>query len=112
MGLFDKWTLSEADKRIISELVGDMRREVPPTLTVTRMEALSVNKTSRIIERTLKKIKTYQENEKMGYWKKVRFSNAFQWKLKDQGYSKEFVSLVTESLVVTLALKKNDPEKK
>jgi hypothetical protein len=100
--IFSSFFTARADDRaVIEKIVSEIVRDINPVLTVTRMEAMSVNKTTRILEKTIKRIKEYQSNEKFGYLRRVKFINAFQWQLKDVGFSKEFVLLITEMLIAT-----------
>ena len=58
------------------------------------------------MEETCAKAVEYQQEHKLGWFSKARLGNAFRWELTERGYTKEFVDLATEALVVSLTKSK------
>lgn len=93
------FTLAQADKDQIEALIKDLKRDIAPELTVKRRQAMSVNKTTRVVERIVQQFKVYDQSRKLGYFARVRYFHHLEWALRDHGYGKEFVDLVLESLL-------------
>ena len=93
------FNFSQADQQCIQELVSDLKKNIAPDLTVTRRQALSVNKTTRVVERLVEAFRVYDSERKLGYLARVRFFHKLEWALRDAGYAKEFIELIQESLL-------------
>lgn len=104
------FSLKQTDAEQIEQLVSNLKKNIAPEVTVNRAEAMSVNKTTRVIERVVKSFQTYDENRRLGYFARVRFFHQLEWKLRDTGYSKEFVDLVLEGLLMTRRVEKNNSQ--
>lgn len=91
--------VSQSDQQCIQDLLSDLKKNIPPDLTVTRRQALSVNKTTRVVERMVDGFKAYDSDRKLGYFARVRFFHRFEWSLRDAGYAEEFIDLIKESLL-------------
>lgn len=100
----------QKEKTFAAELVSQLVKEVPPDLMQKRRKSLSVNKITRLLEKTYALVAKFQAENKMGFLRRSVFANAFQWELKNQNYPEDFATLATEGLVVAL-MKKNSPEK-
>ncbi len=101
MGFMSRWWGTPEDARVVDQLAAEVAANIRPELTVTRVQALSVNKTTRILERILKRASDYQVTERMGMIRRARFANQFQWALRGRGFSAEFAALAAEGLVVS-----------
>lgn len=84
------------------ELAASVAKRYPPTLDGRAEKRPSVNRLTRIMEETCAKAVEYQQEHKLGWFSKARLGNAFRWELAERGYTKEFVDLATEALVVSL----------
>ncbi|RZI83569.1 MAG: hypothetical protein EOP38_12125 [Rubrivivax sp.] len=101
MKLFNLFS-SAGEKEFAKELVKQLTREISPTLMEKR-KALSVNKITRLLERTYQMATAYQKDHRLGVIKRAVLANSFKWELKSNGYPDEFVDMATEGLVVTLS---------
>jgi hypothetical protein len=106
------FTPNEEEKTLIHTMVADLTKQIAPDLTVNRPEVLSVNKTTRLIEKLMKTFKEYDGNKKLGYLARVRFLHHMRWALIDSGYSKEFVAVVIESLLSGVVAARPQADKK
>jgi hypothetical protein len=95
------FSLTQTDIDQVEHLVADLKRHINPDLTANKTQALSVNKTTRVVERIIKSFQAYDETRKLSYFARVRFFHQLEWKLRDAGYSKEFVDLILESLLMS-----------
>jgi hypothetical protein len=84
-------------------LANDITKRYPPALDNSDGKFTSVNRLTRIIEETCQRVTEYQSTHKLGWIGKSRLANAFQWELKDKGYTKKFVEFATEAVVVHLS---------
>lgn len=89
------------------ELAASVAKRYPPTIDGKAEKRPSVNRLTRIMEETCAKAVEYQQEHKLGWFSKARLGNAFRWELAERGYTKEFVDLATEALVVSLAKSKS-----
>ncbi len=90
------------------ELAASVAKRYPPTLDGRVEKRPSVNRLTRIMEETCAKAVEYQQEHKLGWLSKARLGNAFRWELAERGYTKEFVDLATEALVVSLTKSKTN----
>lgn len=97
---------NNGDSAFVESLVERLRKELPPTLMAQHHKVLSVNKITRLLERTSNLVLEYNEKQRLGYFRRVSVINSFKWLLKESGYPDDFVRVATESLVVALAKKK------
>ena len=94
-----------AEKAYAQELARRLATEIPPKMVDQHRKLLSVNKLTRILERTYQEAASYQKEHELGFIKRAIFANAFKWELKSGGYSEEFITMATEGLVVKLSKK-------
>ena len=71
----------------------------------TGIQALSVNKITRILEKAFLQASAYQAGQRMGFLRRSLFANAFQWALKEQAYPQDFVVMATEGLLMAISAK-------
>lgn len=100
------FTPGKEDSILITNMVTGLKREIIPELTVKRPESLSVNKTTRVLDRLIRQFQEHNQTRHLGYIARVRFFHHFQWTLRDSGYSKEFVALIMESLLSGVVARK------
>lgn len=58
-----------------------------------------------VLEIVLADVDQYQQDSKMGWFRKARFANAFKWRLREAGYSEAFTDAITEGVVTRLMSK-------
>lgn len=95
-----------ADKSLACALVDDLAANISPVLMAERRTSLSVNKITRLLEKSFKAAVEYQQNNGMGYLRRVMFLHAFRSELEDKKYPDDFVQMAVEGMVVALSAKK------
>src|SRR5436190_2201974 len=85
-------------------LAADLGRRFPPA-SESRTDPGAKHQIKVILEGLAARAERYHEQHKLGVYKKAKLGNVFQWKLKDLGYSSEFVERATKELVTRLAVK-------
>lgn len=85
------------------ELSNDIAKRYPPALDTQPGKRPSLNRLTRILEDTCKKAQDFQGSYKLGWLGKAKLGNAFRWELQNLGYSKDFIELATEALVVYIS---------
>lgn len=81
-------------------LARDIAKRYPPAIANNPEQMISQNRLASILEETFGKASDFQRQEKLGWFKRAKLVNEFQWELKDIGYDKKFVDLATEGLLV------------
>jgi hypothetical protein len=83
-------------------LVQQLSKDLPPVLMSDRRKVLSVNKVTRLLDRTFQAAASYQQEHHVGFIKRAVLANSFKWELKNVKYPDDFVEMATEGLVVAL----------
>lgn len=93
-------------------LAQQLSKDLPPVLMSDRRKVLSVNKVTRLLDRTYQAASSYQQQHHMGFIKRAVLANSFKWELKHVKYPDDFVEMATEGLVVALCKPKETFEAK
>lgn len=93
------------DKAQARELASTIAAQVSVKLLRENRQALSVNKITRVLEKTFVQASAYQAAQRMGFVRRSLFANAFQWALKERAYPQDFVVMSTEGLLVAISAK-------
>jgi len=104
MGIFDRFSGKSVDA-FAKQLVGDLAKRYPPSLENSPQNKISHNRVAKILEDIYQKAIEFHKDSKLGVYRKARLGNTFRWELKELGYSKHFVDLATEGLIVYLTRK-------
>lgn len=91
---------SKAVDQFAKDLAQGIAKRYPPSLDQSKEKKISHNRVSRILEETYAKAIAFHAENKLGVYRKARLGNTFRWELNELGYSKEFVELATEGLVI------------
>lgn len=83
-------------------LATDIEKRYPPSLDNTPSKHPSITRLTRIIEDVCKQVILYQAEHRLGWIGKARLANKFKWRLKEKGYSKNFIDFATEAVIVHL----------
>lgn len=83
-------------------LAKNLSQRFPLSLDGEGLPKLSAERLERILERVYADAQALRDDQRLGYLRRVRLCHAFQWRLREMGYSKPFVDLATEGLVVYL----------
>ena len=97
------------DTRELEEFAGglaaDLARRFPPA-SEQRTDTGAAHQIKVILEGLAARAVRYHSQHKLGVYKKAKLANVFRWKLKELGYSREFVERATKEIVTQLAVKK------
>lgn len=86
-----------------NDLAKELSRRYPLPLDGKGMPKISADRLSRILEGVYTKAQVIQAEQKLTFFRKTRLCHAFKWHLLDKGYSRDFVDMATEGLVVYLS---------
>lgn len=86
-------------------LAGKLSKKYPADFEKDPQKKVSEKRLTRIIEDTMRDAITFRETHDLGWYKRARLGNSFNWELRNLGYSKQFVETVTEALVVYISRK-------
>ena len=105
MKLFGGVSSKEVDE-FAKGLAQGIAKRYPPGMDQGGAERkISQKRLTAILEETFGKASTYHSNNKLGFYKKARLSNTFRWELEELGYSKKFIEVATEGLLVYISRK-------
>lgn len=85
-------------------LAEDLGRRFPPA-SEKRTDAGATNQLNVILEGLGKRAVRFRDEKQLGLYKKAKLGNVFRWKLKDLGYSDEFIDRATTAIVTRVAIK-------
>ena len=85
-------------------LADDLGRRFPPK-SEARTDAGAIHQKKIILEGLAARAARYRDEQQLGIYKKAKLGNVFKWKLKDLGYSAEFVDSVTKEIITRVATK-------
>lgn len=85
------------------DLAEDLSRQYPVALEGSGKAKVSANRVGRILDKLYLKAQQHRDEHKLGYYRKTRLCHSFKWRLTELGYSKPFIDLATEGLVVYLS---------
>lgn len=105
MGLFSFFSPREVDE-FAKQLAQDISKRYPPSMDNSDKK-VSANRMSKILEDAFTKAQTFNQEKKLGMYKKARLGNTFQWGLRDMGYSQKFIDIATEGLIVYMTRKQS-----
>jgi len=88
------------------ELAHALSKKYSPEFENNSQKKVSEKRLTRILEGIYNQALTYKADTGIGVFGVARLSHAFQWELKDLGYSDKFVDLASEGFTVYLARKK------
>jgi hypothetical protein len=83
-----------------NSLAQDIAKRYPPAMANNPEQMVSQNRLTTILEEAFSKAADFQREQKLGWYKRAKLVNEFQWKLREFGYEKKFVDLATEGLLV------------
>ena len=104
MGIFDRFSSKDVDQ-FAKSLAVEISKRYPPSLEQSKEKKISQNRIARVLEEAFAKAVAYKSEKHLGVYRKARLGNTFRWELSDMGYSKPFVELATEGLIVYISRK-------
>ena len=104
MGLFGSVSGKQIDE-FAQGLAQELSKRYPPALDRGNERRISQKRLTTILEDTFQRAGEYKKQHKLGVYKKARLGNTFRWELQDMGYSKQFVEVATEGLIVYITRK-------
>ena len=81
-------------------LVTDIAKRYPPAIANNPEQMVSQRRLTNILEEVFNKASEFQNEHKLGWFRRAKLVNEFQWELKEIGYDKKFVEMAAEGLLV------------
>jgi len=91
------------EKAFARGLVERIVKDLPPQVMATNRQSFSVNKVTRLLEKTYEHAGNYQREHRVGFIKRAVLANTFKWELKNAGYPDDFTDMATEGLVFEIS---------
>ncbi len=94
----------QADLEFAREIATKIARHYPVSVEAKLKTVGGKKRLSGVVEAVFDDLERYQAQARMGWMRKARFGNELKWRLKEVGYSEEFVDALTEGIVTHLAM--------
>ena len=104
MGLFERFRTKDIDE-FAKSLAQDLAKRYPPSIENSPDKKISQNRVARVLEDAYDKAIQFNSERSLGVYRKAKLGNTFRWELTELGYSKQFVELATEGLIVYITRK-------
>jgi hypothetical protein len=104
MGIFDRFSSKDIDQ-FAKTLAVEISKRYPPSLDQAKEKKISQNRIARVLEDAYNKAVEFKSEKSLGVYRKARLGNTFRWELTELGYSKPFVEMATEGLIVYMTRK-------
>lgn len=89
-------------------LAADISKRYPPSLDQSKEKKISQNRIAKVLEEAYRKAIQFEATKNLGVYRKARLGNTFRWELTELGYSKPFVEMATEGLIIYIT-RKSEP---
>ncbi len=99
MALFGSVSGKQIDE-FAKNLAVELSKRYPAALDKGGERRISQKRLTTILEDTFNRAIEFKQQHKLGVYKKARLGNTFRWELEELGYSKKFIELATEGLIV------------
>ena len=99
MALFGSVSGKQIDE-FAKNLALELSKRYPAALDKGCERRISQKRLTTILEDTFNRAIDFKQQHKLGVYKKARLGNTFRWELEELGYSKKFIELATEGLIV------------
>jgi len=99
MALFGSVSGKQIDE-FAKNLALELSKRYPAALDKGGERRISQKRLTTILEDTFNRAIEFKQQHKLGVYKKARLGNTFRWELEELGYSKKFIELATEGLIV------------
>ena len=99
MALFGSVSGKQVDE-FAKTLAQELAKRYPPALDKGGERRISQKRMTTILEDTFNRAAEFKKQHRLGVYKKARLGNTFRWELEETGYSKKFIELATEGLIV------------
>jgi len=104
MGIFDRLSSKDVDE-FAKSLAVEISKRYPPALDQAKEKKISQNRITRVLEDAYNKATVFKSEKHLGVYRKARLGNTFRWELTELGYSKPFVEMATEGLIIYITRK-------
>lgn len=81
-------------------LAQDVAKRYPPAIANNPAQMVSQKRLSGILEDAFTRAAEFNQENRLGWYKKAKLGNEFRWELKEMGYDEKFIDVATEGLIV------------
>jgi hypothetical protein len=82
------------------KMAADLAKRYPVAIDQQPDKRPSVNRLTRVVEDVCERAAAFGAEHKLSWYGRAKLGNSFRWELVELGYSKQFVDLATEAVVV------------
>ena len=102
--LLQRFASKDVDQ-FAKSLAAEISKRYPPSLDQASQKKISQNRVARVLEEAYGKALAFRTDRELGVYRKARLGNTFRWELTELGYSKPFVEMATEGLIIYITRK-------
>lgn len=98
--MFSKIFSTSKVNEFAKTLAADIAKRYPPAIANNPEQMVSHKRLTAILEEAFNRAAEFQKEQKLGWFRRAKLVNEFQWELKEFGYDKKFVEMAAEGLLV------------
>ena len=99
--IFKLFSSSKVDD-FAKNLAQDIAKRYPPAIANNPEQMVSQKRLTTILEEAFTRAYQFNQENRLGMFRKAKLGNTFKWELKEMGYEEKFVETATEGLIVYL----------
>ena len=86
-------------KQAAAQLAQDFSRRLPPD-AITPKNRKDATKIASAVDELYRRAAKFQRDSRLGFFKRSWFCNALEWRLREAGYSQDFIKLLIRDMLV------------
>jgi hypothetical protein len=98
---FDLFSASKVDE-FATGLAHDVARRYPPAVANDPEQMISQKRLAAILEEAFSGAHRFNQENRLGIFRKAKLGNTFQWALREMGYHEKFIDTATRILLISL----------
>jgi hypothetical protein len=99
--LFNLFSAGKVDE-FARSLAHEVARRYPPAIANDPEQIISQKRLATILEETFSSAHRFNQENRLGFFRKAKLGNTFQWTLREMGYDDKFIDMATRALLVSL----------
>jgi hypothetical protein len=99
--LFDFFSASKVDE-FARSLAHGVARRYPAAIANDPEQIISQKRLATILEETFSGAHRFNQENRLGIFRKAKLGNTFKWMLREMGYDDKFIDMAARALLVSL----------
>lgn len=94
-----------AEQALAARLAAHVEKNLPAKLMDDKRHILSANKITRVLEQAFEQAVDHKTKFQPSFFRRAVLANKLKWELRSKGFPDDFISVMTESVIVALSRK-------